>query len=74
MAKSLLSILAMLGSAAAATPLVAATALLGDFWLVMALPVGVTYGVAAAALGAFVAGDLLDRRMPELLVAVTPRR
>jgi ABC-2 type transport system permease protein len=66
----------MLGSAAAAVPMVVAAALLGDApaWLWLAGPAGVGYGLGAAALGVYLAGDLLDRRMPELLAAVTPRR
>ncbi|ASW57238.1 ABC transporter permease [Plantactinospora sp. KBS50] len=73
-AKSLLSLLAMLGSAVAGLPMVVANALLGDVWLWLALPVGLAYGVGAAVLGTYLAGDVLDRRMPELLQAVTPRR
>jgi ABC-2 type transport system permease protein len=75
-AKSLLSLVSMLGSAAAAVPMVVAAALLGDApaWLWLAGPAGVGYGLGAAALGVYLAGDLLDRRMPELLAAVTPRR
>ncbi|RKF24260.1 ABC transporter permease [Micromonospora globbae] len=73
-AKSFLTLLAMLGTGAAAVPMVVAAALLGDIWLWLALPVGVAYGVGAALLGAYLAGDVLDRRQPELLAAVTPRR
>lgn len=72
--RSLLSLVAMVASAAAAVPMVVATALLPDVWLWLALPVGVAYGVCAAALGSYLAGDVLDHRMPELLAAVTPRR
>ncbi|MET8910256.1 ABC transporter permease [Micromonospora sp. NPDC004551] len=73
-AKSLLTLLSMVTSAAAAVPLVVAAALLGDVWLWLALPVGLAYGLGAALLGAYLAGDALDRRQPELLTAVTPRR
>ncbi|HEX5594825.1 MAG TPA: ABC transporter permease [Micromonosporaceae bacterium] len=73
-AKSALSMLALLGGAAVALPMVAALVLLGDVWLWLAPPVGLAYGIGAAALGTYLAGDVLDRRMPELLVAVTPRR
>ncbi|GAB3341261.1 hypothetical protein GCM10027452_13780 [Micromonospora halotolerans] len=74
MAKSLYTLLSMLATAAAAVPLVVAAALLGDVWLWLALPVGLAYGLGAALLGAYLAGDALDRRQPELLAAVTPRR
>jgi ABC-2 type transport system permease protein len=49
-------------------------AALGDVWPWVALPVGAGYGFAAAALGCYLAGDVLDRRAPELLAAVTPGR
>ncbi|MFC0029848.1 ABC transporter permease [Micromonospora chaiyaphumensis] len=74
MARSLYALVSMVASAAAAVPLVVAAALLGDVWLWLALPVGLAYGLGAALLGAYLAGDALDRRQPELLAAVTPRR
>ncbi|WP_405091717.1 ABC transporter permease [Micromonospora sp. NBC_01392] len=73
-AKSLFTLLSMVSSAAAAIPFVVAAGLLGDVWLWLALPVGVAYGTGAALLGAYLAGDALDRRQPELLASVTPRR
>lgn len=48
--------------------------LLGDAWPWLAVPVGAGYGLAAAALGCYLAGEVLDRRTPELLAAVTPGR
>ncbi|MFG2056234.1 ABC transporter permease [Micromonospora sp. NPDC048930] len=73
-AKGLLTLLSMVASGLAATPVVVAAALLGDVWLWLALPVGLAYGVGAALLGSYLAGDVLDRRQPELLASVTPRR
>jgi ABC-2 type transport system permease protein len=73
-AKGLLTFVSMIASGAATIPMVVATALLGDVWLWIALPVGLAYGGGAVLLGTYLAGDVLDHRMPELLVAVTPRR
>lgn len=42
-------------------------------WPWLGLPAGVVYGGGAYLLGAWLAGRMLDRRMPELLAAVTPR-
>jgi len=74
MTRSLLSIVALLASVVATVPLLLANVLLPGFWLWLALPAGLAYGVGGALLGAYIAGDRLDRRMPELLHAVTPRR
>ncbi|GAA0390956.1 transporter [Micromonospora gifhornensis] len=72
--KSLLALVAMVATAATGLPTVIAAALLGDAWLWLGLPLGVLYGVGVALLGSYLAGDALDRRQPELLTAVTPRR
>ncbi|MEV6691393.1 ABC transporter permease [Micromonospora sp. NPDC051196] len=72
--KSLLALVAMVATAATGVPTVIAAALLGDAWLWLGLPLGVLYGVGVALLGSYLAGDALDRRQPELLTAVTPRR
>jgi ABC-2 type transport system permease protein len=38
------------------------------------LAAGVAWGVAGLLIGTHIAGGILDRRGPEILVAVTPRR
>ncbi|WP_089154890.1 ABC transporter permease [Micromonospora sp. NBS 11-29] len=73
-AKSLYTLVSMVSATVAAVPFVVAAALLGDVWLWLALPAGLAYGAGAALLGAYLAGDALDRRQPELLAAVTPTR
>jgi ABC-2 type transport system permease protein len=74
LAKSLLAIVALLGGLVLATPVAVAAVLLPPAWSGLLLPVGVGYGLAAAMLGSHIAGDVVDRRAPELLAAVTPRR
>ena len=58
----------------ATVPLLVAGYLAPDVWRWIGLPVGLLYGGAAYLIGARLAGNLLDRRMPELLAAVTPNR
>jgi ABC-2 type transport system permease protein len=74
MAKSLFSFVALIASLAAAAPFLAGAVLLDDAWTGLALPVGLAYGVGAALLGCYIAGDVLDHRAPELLQTVSPRR
>ncbi|WP_213451143.1 ABC transporter permease [Rhizomonospora bruguierae] len=73
-AKSLLTLLSLVATAALAAPVALLAALSGDAWSWLALPAGLGYGLGAAALGSYIGGDILDRRAPELLQAVTPRR
>lgn len=74
LAKSLLALVAIIAAYAVAAPVLVAAVLLGDAWPWLAVPVGAGYGLAAAALGCYLAGEVLDRRTPELLAAVTPGR
>ncbi len=73
LAKGLPSVAGMLGGMLGALPVVLAGYLLGPAWTWAGLPIGLGYGVAAYLIGSGIAGDLLDRRMPEVLAAVTPR-
>ena len=72
--KSLLTMVALAGAVVAAIPMVVASALLPEVWLWLAAPVGLGYGFGGALLGSWLAGDVLDHQMPELLHRVTPRR
>jgi ABC-2 type transport system permease protein len=73
-AKSLLSLVALVASAAVTAPFPLAAVLLGDAWTALALPIGLVFGAGTATLACYIAGDVLDHRAPELLQAVTPRR
>jgi ABC-2 type transport system permease protein len=74
MAKGLLTFAALATAIVATIPLQVANYLVPDVWLWLGLPVGAVYGGVAYYAGSRVAGDMLDRRMPELLAAVTPNR
>jgi ABC-2 type transport system permease protein len=73
-AKGLLTMGVLIGTVVAAIPVQVFAWALGDLWLWIGLPVGVAYGAAGYLIGSGAAGDMLDRRMPEVLAAVTPGR
>ncbi|WP_433372237.1 ABC transporter permease [Actinoplanes sp. CA-142083] len=73
-AKGLLAFGVLIGSVVVSLPLQIVALVLGPVWLWIGLPVGIAYGFAAYLIGSGVAADLLDRRGPELLAAVTPQR
>lgn len=73
-AKSLLAMVAWFGGMALSAPVLLMLLLGGTAGVALALPVGLAYGVGAIWLGLITAGDVLDRRQPELLMAVNPRR
>lgn len=73
-AKGLLAFGVLLGATVVSLPLQIVALVLGPVWLWIGLPVGVAYGTAAFLIGSSIAADLLDRRAPELLAAVTPNR
>ncbi|MEV4345393.1 ABC transporter permease [Actinoplanes sp. NPDC049596] len=73
-AKGLLTLGAILATIVVSAPLQVVGFFLGDAWLWLGLPAGIAYGCAAYLIGSGVAGDLLDKRMPEVLAAVTAGR
>jgi ABC-2 type transport system permease protein len=74
--KGMLAIVAMLGTLVLSTPVAVAAFLAGSSsgWAWGVLLLGLGYGLGAALLGTSIAGDVLERRGPEVLVAVTPKR
>ena len=74
LAKGLVSLGGLIAAIIGTLPIQVAAHLLGGAWLWIGLPVGVAYGVGAFWLGTYLGGDHLDRRMPELLAAVTQNR
>ncbi len=73
-AKGLLALVGMFTSAALIAPVLVAALLLDRPWDALALPGGLCWGIALLLLTTHLAGRLLDRRGPEVLVAITPRR
>jgi ABC-2 type transport system permease protein len=73
-AKSMLSFVSMIITWVLTAPLLAAFLLLPDGSQWVLLPAGLLWGFALAWVGTRVAGNLLERRAPEVLVAVTPKR
>lgn len=74
-AKGLLALVAMLATLVISSPVTVAANAFGHgagVWLI--LSVGVAYGLLIAVFGTRLCGQVLDRRGPELLVAITPRR
>jgi ABC-2 type transport system permease protein len=72
--KGLVSFGGLIAAVIGTLPIQVGAYLLGDAWLWIGLPVGLAYGAGAFWLGAYLGGDHLDRRMPELLAAVTSNR
>ena len=73
-AKGLLAFAVLFGAVIVSLPLQIVALVLSTVWLWIGLPVGIAYGVAAYLIGSGVAADLLDRRAPEVLAAVSPQR
>ncbi len=72
-AKGLLAFAVLFGALIASAPLQIAAYFLGPIWLWVGLPIGIAYAAAAYLIGSGAAGDMLDKRMPEVLAAVTAR-
>jgi ABC-2 type transport system permease protein len=75
-AKGMISLVAMIGTLIVSMPIAIPVFLVGGSapWTWALLAAGVAYGWGAAWLGTYIAGDVLDRRGPEILAAVTPKR
>jgi ABC-2 type transport system permease protein len=74
MAKGLLTMGVLLGAVIGSLPLQIVAYFLGPVWWWIGLPVGAAYGLAAYLISVGQAGDLLDRRMPELLATISQNR
>jgi len=74
LAKGLLTMGVLLGAVLISLPLQIAAHFLGPVWLWIGLPAGAAYGLAAYLVSTALIGDLLDRRMPELLATITQNR
>ncbi|WP_327007332.1 ABC transporter permease [Dactylosporangium sp. NBC_01737] len=72
-AKSMLSFVTMFATWALASPVMIAFVLLPDGLIWLLLPVGIGWGFTLAWVGTRIAGNLLVRRAPEVLAAVTPK-
>jgi len=72
--KGLLAFGVLAGAVIVTAPLQIAAYFLGPIWSWIGLPAGVAYAAAAYLIGSGAAGDMLDRRMPEVLAAVSPSR
>jgi ABC-2 type transport system permease protein len=73
-AKGLLAFVGMLSAMALLAPVLLLALLAPPAWRWVALPVGLGWGLAALTGATALAGGHLDRRQPEILMAVTPRR
>lgn len=72
--KGFLSFVAMVGSMVVAAPVLLGSVLLPVGWRWLVAPVGVAWGIGALLVATRAGAKVLDRRGPELLAAVTPRR
>jgi ABC-2 type transport system permease protein len=70
-AKGLLTLVGMVASAIVVSPVLLVALLLPATLAWIALPLGLAWGLGAAGLATYAAGDVLDRRGPELLVDVS---
>ncbi|MET0424155.1 MAG: ABC transporter permease [Actinoplanes sp.] len=73
-AKGFLTLGVMLGAVIIALPLQLVAYFLRDVWTWIGLPVGLAYAAAAYLIGSTLAGDMLDKRAPEVLAAVSANR
>ncbi|MEU4242986.1 ABC transporter permease [Actinoplanes sp. NPDC026619] len=72
--KGLLTFAVLVAAVLISLPLQLIALFIAPIWLWIGLPVGIAYGTAAFLIGSGIAADQLDKRMPELLTAITPNR
>ncbi|GIF25031.1 hypothetical protein Ate02nite_77610 [Paractinoplanes tereljensis] len=72
--KGFLALGVLLAGVLISLPLQVISLFIAPIWLWIGLPVGIAYGTAAYLIGSNVAATQLDKRMPELLTAITPNR
>jgi ABC-2 type transport system permease protein len=73
-AKGLLTMAVLFGAVLVSLPLQIAAHFLGTVWWWIGLPAGAAYGLGAYLISLALVGDLLDRRMPDLLATITQNR
>src|SRR5215471_7656766 len=72
--KGMLALAGMAAGAGVLAPVLLAALLLPGPLQWIVLPFGVAWGAAAVLITTYIAGDTLDRRGPEMLLAVHPHR
>lgn len=72
-AKGLLALVGMVASLVLAAPVLVGALFLHGFLAWVLAPIGIAWGLAAVLVCTYIAGDTLDRRGPEVLIAVGAR-
>jgi ABC-2 type transport system permease protein len=72
--KGFFSLIAMVGAMLLTAPIVVAYFVMGESTRWLILPVGIVWGVLIGWVGTYAGGAILDRRAPEVLNAISPKR